>query len=979
MAEGREKELNTSRGTIKGQLTTFETFLNKCRLDNNLLIELESRLDRAVGLLDKFEEVQNEIDNMASDEEFIRNASVERDKFENSFYRVISLAKNMLQESQSHLVDMGGSQVASSSSNHSNHGGLALQAKPRLPAIPIPTYNGNRDMWIEFKETYESLVHNNDAISSIEKFHFLKRALQGDPEKIVKMRKMTAENYDVVWQLLCDRYDDKPLLVGFHIDALLVFRSLSKESATDLRDMLDTIIESLFALEKLNVESNSWDPFLFFKLNIYGRYKQAQKLGLCLNCLQKTNHVSKNCQSGSCRKCGRKHNTLLHYASGGADKDVTGVGYQEDIGQLSAIQVCEEGATASVNNGNQSVAGPSNGMSFSVNSVWLENGAAVPGEVLLSTALVQIIDGNGKACTCRALLDYGSQPNLISEEVVKRLNLPRKSVDLTLAGVGSKVAQVKYRCNGTVESIGVGFKKTVSFLIVPQITGVIPSQNIPTTRLNIPKHLRLADPGFHKPGKIDLLLGVDIFYELLCVGQIRLGPNLPLLQKTKLGCVLDISQQLEKFWQIEEVPDGQEVLSKEDIECEQIFQQTTKRAPDGKFVVHIPLKKSVTALGQSRQSALNRFYKLEQKLQKNEKLQELYIKFMQDYIDMGHMSLSDGSLDTISYYFPHHGVINENSETTRLRVVFNGSATTDTSVSFNDLQYNGPKVQEDLVSILLRFRQHYVVVGGDVAKMYRMIWVVPEQRSLQKVFWRASPDADLKEYTLNTVTYGTKSAPYLAIRCLKELGVQCAENRPEASQTILKDFYVDDLLTGAESAEEAISLCEEVDQVLQCGGMELRKWITNSKEVQLALAKSEDVSGSVQIGEKDKNKTLGLMWAFKEDTLMFAIDFSAKDNRHTKRSILSEVLRIFDPLGLVGPSVLLAKQFLQKMWQQKLHWDESLPYHLETEWRKLRAEFLNLNSLRIKRHVVCKNNCYNSGHSWIYRRFKVGIWSLCLP
>ncbi|XP_072395145.1 uncharacterized protein [Diabrotica undecimpunctata] len=516
----------------------------------------------------------------------------------------------------------------------------------------------------------------------------------------------------------------------------------------------------------------------FLKLNTYGRYKQAQKLGLCLNCLQKTNHVSKNCQSRSCRKCGRKHNTLLHYATGGADRDVTGVGYQEDIDQLSAIQVCEEGATASVNNGNQSVAGTSNGMSFSVNSVWLEDGAGVPGEVLLSTALVQIIDGNGKACTWRAQLDSGSQPNLISEEVVKRLNLPRKSVDLTLAGVGSKVAQVKYRCNGTVESIGVGFRKTVSFLIVPQITEVIPSQNIPTTRLNIPKHLRLADPGFHKPGKIDLLLGVDIFYELLCVGQIRLGPNLPLLQKTKLGwlvngkmsfigntsnitncnlSVLDISQQLEKFWQIEEVADGQEVLSKEDIE-----------------------------------------------------------------------------------------------------------STTDTGVSFNDLQYNGPKVQEDLVSILLRFRQHYVVVGGDVAKMYRMIWVVPEQRSLQKIFWRASPDADLKE-------------------CLKELGVQCAENRPEASQTILKDFYVDDLLTGAESAEEAISLCKEVDQVLQCGGMELRKWITNSKEVQLALAKSEDGSGSVQIGEKDKNKTLGLMWAFKEDTLMFAIDFSAKDNRHTKK------------------------------------------------------------------------------------------------
>uniref|UniRef100_A0A6P7GDL0 Uncharacterized protein LOC114340957 n=1 Tax=Diabrotica virgifera virgifera TaxID=50390 RepID=A0A6P7GDL0_DIAVI len=415
MAESRDKELVRSRGTIKGQLTNFETFVNKCKQDKNLLIELESRLDRALGLLDKFEEVQSEIDLMASDEQFVKNLSDERNNFENSFYRVISLAKNMLQESESHLVgSLVGSQIASSSSNHSNNGELALQAKPKLPSIPLPNFSGAVDMWMEYKETYESLVHNNNALSSIEKFHFLKRTLQGDPEKMVKMRKMTAENYEVVWKLLCDRYDDKPLLVGFHIDSLVEFRSLSKESATDLRDMLDTVIESLFALEKLDVESNSWDPFLvhlmskkfnqfsfskweeirpkkeiatlelfkdflrnridslkniermrkeknpsdnkgkngqanwknksnktlvavetdsccfyckekhfiyncssFLKLNTYGRYKQAQKLGLCLNCLQKTNHISKNCQSGTCRKCGRKHNTLLHYGSGG--------------------------------------------------------------------------------------------------------------------------------------------------------------------------------------------------------------------------------------------------------------------------------------------------------------------------------------------------------------------------------------------------------------------------------------------------------------------------------------------------------------------------------------------------------------------------------------------------------------------------------------------------------------------------------------
>lgn len=123
--------------------------------------------------------------------------------------------------------------------------------------------------------------------------------------------------------------------------------------------------------------------------------------------------------------------------------------------------------------------------------------------------------------------------------------------------------------------------------------------------------------------------------------------------------------------------------------------------------------------------------------------------------------------------------------------------------SENRVFLNGPKLQEDLMSILLRFRQHKIVVCGDVAKMYRVIWINPQHRSLQRTFWRGKSNAKLEEYTLNTVTYGTKSAPYLAIRCLKQLGLDNVDMYPEAANTILTDFYVDDLLTRTKSMEEA--------------------------------------------------------------------------------------------------------------------------------------------------------------------------------
>lgn len=122
----------------------------------------------------------------------------------------------------------------------------------------------------------------------------------------------------------------------------------------------------------------------------------------------------------------------------------------------------------------------------------------------------------------------------------------------------------------------------------------------------------------------------------------------------------------------------------------------------------------------------------------------------------------DATVDEeINYWFPHHGVLNENSETTKLRVVFDGSAKTDSGISFNHIQYIGPRLQDDLFLGLLRFREYVVDVCGDVAKMYRMIWLDQSQRSLQKIIWRSSATYPLVDYTLNTVTYFQKMLDWM--------------------------------------------------------------------------------------------------------------------------------------------------------------------------------------------------------------------------
>ena len=141
---------------------------------------------------------------------------------------------------------------------------------------------------------------------------------------------------------------------------------------------------------------------------------------------------------------------------------------------------------------------------------------------------------------------------------------------------------------------------------------------------------------------------------------------------------------------------------------------------------------------------------------------------MKEYEESGHMeSVSSQEGKNTCYFLPHHPVFKETSSTTKTRVVFDGGAKTSNGLSLNDILQVGSTVQQDLYSIVLRFRTHQVCFTADIAKMYRQIVVRPRDRDLQRILWRYSSDEPIQEYRLTTVTYGTSSAPFLSTRCLK--------------------------------------------------------------------------------------------------------------------------------------------------------------------------------------------------------------------
>ncbi|XP_017797043.1 PREDICTED: uncharacterized protein LOC108578262, partial [Habropoda laboriosa] len=669
------------------------------------------------------------------------------------------------------------------------------------------------------------------------------------------------------------------------------------------------------------------------------RHETIKRLRLCFNCLQQ-GHSIKNCTRGMCRKCGKKHHTLLHR--------------EEPAQEIASVDSSDSPIPSCVSNS------VSTAIEYTV----------------LSTAIVYVEDRNGKRHECRALLDVGSQEHFVTEELSNKLGFSRSPIKTVVGGLGRASKTIQYKSDVVIHSRDNKFRTNLSCLVIKDITDDMP--NLPTNFLKIcvPPNITLADPQFNKKSRIDLLIGAGLFWKLLCIGQQRVDSSDLVWQKTRLGWVLggsvislisphptnrstchsvmttDLNRTISQFWEIEEVqPSSIETSGSSTDPSETHFDLTTTRDETGRYIVKIPFNSKLGELGQSRTQAKNRLLGMERRFSKNLELNRLYTEFMTEYNTLGHMTqLTDQKVICTepNFYLPHHAVFKQSS-TTKIRVVFDGSAKGSSGVSLNDAQLVGPTVQSDLFSILIRFRKHRFVLSADIEKMYRQILVHPEHRNFQRILWRPSGNAPIKVYQLNTVTYGTASASFLATRVLKQIGLDHAHAFPAASRAIVNDFYVDDLLTGCETISNAIKIRKDLTEILARAGFSLRKWASNDSET---LGSQHPHQESIEIRAADQDpKTLGLLWMTRTDDLRYSIG-KQSSGRTTKRTVLSEIAQIFDPLGLIGSIVTKAKLFMQSLWQLKINWDETLPQDLHTQWSAFREELQTISSISISRHVI---------------------------
>ncbi|XP_055543771.1 uncharacterized protein LOC129729284 [Wyeomyia smithii] len=449
----------------------------------------------------------------------------------------------------------------------------------------------------------------------------------------------------------------------------------------------------------------------------------------------------------------------------------------------------------------------------------------------------------------------------------------------------NKVIQTK------VSSRNGEFSLLLDFLVTPKITE-LPTGKVETHSWPLPPAVELADSTFNDPSDVDIMIiGAEVYYDILKKGRMKIGVEIPTLAETAFGWVVsgpvkldrlgyskricqlnstyeDVNRTLSRFWELETCYTASTKSSAE-LAIEKHFETTHSRSKDGRYIVRIPFNERQDLLGDSMETAKRRFEKLLSNLARNPKKREQYTKFMEEYLTLGHMQEVNDK-PAKCYFLPHHSVYKSSSSTTKLRVVFDASAATTTGVSLNDAQQVGPTVQNDLVTIILRFCTQQIALTADIPKMYRQVQIHEADRKFQRILW-LNNEGETATFELSTVTYGCSSAPYLATRALKQLAADEMKDFPKAARVVKEDSYIDDFLTGARTAAEVIEIVCQLKQILNRGGFGLHKFCSNSTEV-LDVKPQELQERRVEFESCDINdaiRTLGLIWNPIEDYFVF--------------------------------------------------------------------------------------------------------------
>ncbi|CAG5059136.1 unnamed protein product [Parnassius apollo] len=619
-----------------------------------------------------------------------------------------------------------------------NTEGKTSSSQVKLPKIIIPTFSGNYLEWVTFRDLFTSLVHNCQSLDNVQKMYYLKGYLTGEAEQLLRQIPISSENYQTAWETIKSRYDNKKFLTKNILQRLFNLRNATGESAQYLKCLIDTTCDCLNGLSNLGVNVSNWDVMLIFMLSlkldqesrrqweffssnnsssdVLPTFEEFKKFltdrARALEALEankpnvskqqvrpKTLHVV----NFKCPYCSEDHKLSSCKKFISKDSESRRDFVRDNhlcfncFSSTHLARYCKNYIQCrTCKKRHHTLLHPVNSKPANTNANNQEPSSSETGQSGATSV-------QGQVMTCFSTGRSYEQVLLATALVQAKAQNGR---NYTLRALLDQGSQASFVTEATVQY------------------------------LNLKK---VSDKG------IDLLLGAEVYTQVLRDG-IRRSPNgLTVAQFTALGWVLsggitnakiprsnivtfhsriDDDALLRRSWELEsDTEPTKPLLTEEEIQCEDYYSKTTYRDVDGRFVVRLPFKPKDPSYKHDtyREIAEKRLNSLEAKLNRNTELKNKYKEVMNEYLELQHMErVSDPQkyLET-ALYLPHHAVVRSDKDTTKVRVVFDASCKGRYGVSLNNNLLTGPTLQADLRYIILRWRLSPICLAADIIKMYR--------------------------------------------------------------------------------------------------------------------------------------------------------------------------------------------------------------------------------------------------------------------
>ena len=696
------------------------------------------------------------------------------------------------------------------------------------------------------------------------------------------------------------------------------------------------------------------------------RIAHLKSKGLCFGCL-KVGHMSNKCQKRlRCDICKRNHPTLLHNDN------------------FTPSRKPVSGSTPEANDPPVSDSTPAKDSvppTFCSSSTNFSDGS---GDVSCAMAIIPVrvnIKNKAHGIETYAFFDSGSNVSFCTEKVMRQLGANGKKTKIQLSTMGKSQTLDTFAISGLQVS-GLSMEHTIDLpKVYTKEEMPVKNQHIPTQQ-EVRKwpHLETINvPNIDSD--IGIMIGSNVA-DAYAPFEIATGPSgSPHATKTRLGWIVwnmlrdyqDTNSvvnraHLESVHHVHEtdnsnldrllkhlinmdfperiIEDKREnsLDDKKFLEC----MNRTIRFKDNHYSLDLPFRDPDVKLPNNSSQSLLRLKGLKNRLIKNPKLKKDYVDFMDKLLLKGYMEpVPSDQLDRDDgkvWYIPHHGVYH-NQNPDKFRIVFDCSAT-HMGIALNKQLLQGPDLTNNLLGVLLRFRQENVAILGDIEAMFHQVNVPPKDRDCLRFHWWPSGNLDNspQEFRMTAHLFGATSSPSCCNFALKQTAIDFGDSYDSiVVDTITKNMYVDDCLTSVPSEENGKTLIKDVTSLCKEGGFRMTKWISNKPSVIESIPVDERAK-EVREWSLDDNlpveRALGVKWFIETDSLGFNIKI--KDKSPTRRSILSIVSSVYDPIGIASPFILSAKSILQTLCKSGIGWDDEIP---DSELRKWNNWLLQLNDL----------------------------------